>query len=123
MSLPEARKRIPFSNGTEFEAWQGVWCDHCIYDHGMHDGTSHGCPLLTDILAMDQKIEGFESLPIEMVPEPDDGNHAIPSRMICTKFEGCHRCDPNNPDPHAETREAVVKKVRGYWIYQFIARR
>lgn len=95
----------PFANGTEGLAWQACWCDLCAHDHEMHtpDGCA-GCPLLLASL-IGEWPEGW-------LPEPDDGQFFLPSRLICTKFTPCLDC---GGDPGAEERAARVAEVTAYW--------
>lgn len=105
--LAEACQR-PFSNGTEGDAWQRVWCDVCVHDHGMHEGSdlSGGCAVFLTALCGDWPHEVW-------LPEPSDGKFALPSRLTCGMFTACELC---GGDPHAETRAAIVAEVSAYWL-------
>lgn len=113
--LAEATAYKPFSNGTEGEAWMGVWCEFCVHDHAITHGDDaqvdgEGCPIMRDVMWQDREEWRW---PEAWLPEPH-GEHALPSRMICHQFEPCHqgRCDG---DPHAETREAIAAEVTAWW--------
>jgi hypothetical protein len=104
--------RRPFSNGTEEREWMGKWCDYCVHDHDMtHEGATseNGCPLLMEYLVSDNNWGGEGWL-----PEPDDGKFALPSRLVCLRFEACTKgmC---NGDPGAEPRAKRIAEVVAYW--------
>jgi len=99
----------PFSNGTEGDAWMSAWCEYCIHDHsashtGEHD---NGCEIIAALFCGTGTGEA-------LVAEPDDGRFFLPSRMICTKFEPCHKgtCEG---DPGADERAERVAEVMAYW--------
>lgn len=108
-----ATPEVPFSNGTEAAAWESAWCAYCVHDHEMHDdgGTGPGC----DLLAM-AMLAGTDDWrwPEAWLPEPDDGNFALPSRMICAQFEPCHKGGCTG-DPGAADRAERVTEVTAYW--------
>ena len=101
----------PFANGTEGEAWMAAWCNYCARDHEMHgpdDGTNGtGCDLvLMTMLGSDSEWpEGW-------IPEPDDGQFFLPSRLVCTAFTPCEPC---GGDPGVEDRAERVEIVTRYW--------
>jgi hypothetical protein len=46
-ALAASRDDPPFSNSTEGYAWTDRWCDTCVHEAGIRDGTDPtGCPLL-----------------------------------------------------------------------------
>ena len=111
MSLVDACRR-PFSNGTEGYAWMDAWCDDCAHDHDMHtpDGEG-GCPIIAEsFLATYDEYPG--AWPEVWLPEPDDGKHYLPSRLVCLHFEPCGPC---GGDRQPEVRAAVVAEVKAYW--------
>lgn len=95
---------LPFSNGTEGDAWQAKWCEYCERDHGMHNDEGAGCGMILSSL-MDEWPEGW-------IPEPDDGKFFLPSRLVCTAFVACEQCDG---DPGAEARAERITEVTAYW--------
>lgn len=98
-----------FSNGTEGEAWMSAWCNHCARDHGMHRGNAEQ-PLCDLIL---QTMLGSDSTwPEGWLPEPDDGDFYLPSRIVCLAFTPCEPC---GGDPGAEDRAERVAEVTAYW--------
>lgn len=113
--LAEATEgRRPFSNGTEEQAWMGVWCSHCVHDHGMthHDGCGDGCPILLDyIVGTTPDVEW--RWPEVWLPAPP-GSFALPSRMVCGKYEPCTEGECKG-DPHAEVRSAITAEVTAAW--------
>lgn len=105
------RVRIPFSNGTEADAWMDRWCAFCAHDHGMHGANSDAedCELVMNAMA------GLEYPADEAwVAEPDDGKFFLPSRMICLRFTPC-TLDACTGDPGAEARAGRVAEVQTYW--------
>lgn len=78
-------ERRAFSNGTEFDAWQHLWCSSCAHDHEMHqpDG-SGGCDVIVRALT-DRPTP-------EWVLPPAGEPSSLPSRMRCTLFEPCPVC-------------------------------
>lgn len=102
----------PFSNGTEQAAWMDKWCAYCAHDHGMHTNdvdTDQACDI---ILAYTIEPAAWPSE--AWLPEPDDGDFYLPSRMVCSMFQACHGagCDG---DPGAEDRAERVTLVTDYW--------
>lgn len=93
----------PFSNGTEGEAWMGVWCNHCAKDHGIHTGDGGGCEII--LTAMVPELWRW--------PEPwvatRDYRKRLPADIDCLAFEPCEPC---GGDPLAETREGVRVRIR-----------
>lgn len=103
----------PFSNGTESEAWMGVWCEHCVHDHGMHDDSGDlGCDLILNSMLPDFPCDDFP-WPEAWLPEPP-GSFSLPSRMICGQFQPCTEGGCQG-DPHAEMRAAVSAEVTAEW--------
>lgn len=114
-ALSEACARRPFSNGTEGEAWMSAWCAYCTHDHGMthHDGCGDGCEIvLHSLLGMPNADYPW---PEVWLPEPDDGQFALPSRLVCLQFEPCTQGDCTG-DPGAADRAERVQEVRSYWM-------
>ena len=104
--------RIPFSNGTEERAWVAKWCDYCAHDHMMHgtDGHGPGCDILIGyMLGVHDKDWRW---PEAWLPEPDDGQFALPSRMCCLMFTPCEPC---GGDPGELERAERVAQVEAYW--------
>lgn len=66
-------------SGSEFEDWQRVWCDVCVYDHDFSHGpmeSGAGCEVV---------LRGWRGEP---VPE---WTRAEPfGRIVCEKFSLCH---------------------------------
>jgi len=107
-ALTDAMNSSPFSNGTEGHAWTNVWCRYCARDHAQHspDGIG-GCPIVLESMVHTERH------PAEAwVPEPDDGEFHLPSRMICMAFAPCGPC---GGDPGAEDRAGRVAEVAAYW--------
>lgn len=96
--------RRPFANGTEFDVWMSKWCNFCARDHEMHTETGPGCGLIAASM-VDEWPEGW-------IPEPDDGQFSLPSRLVCTAFIPCEPC---GGDPFAEPRAERVAEVTAYW--------
>ena len=104
---------VPFSNGTEQQAWESAWCAHCVHDHTTHnDVGGAGCELLL-VGALLADTDGWR-WPEAWLPEPDDGHFYLPSRMICGQFKPCHEGDCTG-DPGAEERAERVVDVTAYW--------
>ena len=101
---------IPFSNGTEERAWMAKWCDYCTHDHEMHTDEGSGCTLLTHYMVT-VGTEDYRT-PEPWLPEPDDGQFALPSRMCCLKFSPCESC---GGDPGASDRAVRITEVTDYW--------
>ena len=99
--------RRPFSNGTEGEAWMAVWCTYCARDHGLHNGRDSDpmCDLIGAAMLGDV-------WPEQWIPEPDDGQFFLPSRLVCTAFTACAEC---GGDPGADDRAARAVEVTAYW--------
>jgi|GEM_PF-2575228 len=110
--LKEACSHRPFSNGTERQAWENVWCSSCTHDHDISHGTKGdgpGCDLLMAI-----ELDEFpENWPEAWLPEPDDSFH-LPSLTVCARYTPCQR-DRCDGDPLAEIRANVVAHVTDYW--------
>lgn len=103
----------PFSNGTEAASWESAWCAYCVHDHEMHHdgGAGPGCELLgMSMLAGTDEWRWPEA----WLPEPDDGQFFLPSRMVCGQFKPCHKDDCNG-DPGAADRAERVAEVTAYW--------
>ncbi len=104
-----AASQHAFSNGTEGEAWMSAWCNHCARDHGMHNGGAEQ-PMCDLIL---QTMLGRDSTwPEGWLPEPDDGDFYLPSRIVCLAFTPCEPC---GGDPGAVERAERVAEVSAYW--------
>lgn len=107
--------KFPFSNGTEERAWQEVWCEHCVHDHGMHPGGAEdgGCDLFMHYL-LGTADPGEWRWPEAWTPEPPGFTHHCPSLMLCGQFKPCTTggCEG---DPHADTRAEVTVHVRNAW--------
>lgn len=112
MSLADATKGIPFSNGTEGQEWMAKWCDFCVHDTTLHNHPSDdggtGCDLIGSALLGDE----FFAWPEAWLPEPDDGRFFLPSRLVCLHFEPCREC---GGDPGAAERAERVVEVQAYW--------
>lgn len=106
-------ERVPFANGTEGEAWMGVWCDYCVHDHDMHTGRGGGCDLILMALAGACDSDSWR-WPEAWVPEPPSLGHNLPALMLCGQFEPCQRGDCEG-DPHAEVRVEVTARVKAAW--------
>lgn len=115
--MAEACQSKPFSNGTEGDAWMGVWCDYCTHDHPItHNdpaATGGGCQIM--LLAVAQSDDEWR-WPEAWLPEPF-GEFALPSRMICHQFQPCEQGDCSG-DPHSEVRASIVAEVTDYWRSQ-----
>lgn len=103
---------VPFSNGTEQEAWASAWCEFCVHDHEMHEHREGGCELFLHG-AMLAGTEGWQ-WPEAWLPEPDDGRFFLPSRMICGQFRPCDKGGCNGDDLAALRAERVAE-VTAYW--------
>lgn len=104
---------VPFSNGTEQQAWENVWCAYCVHDHDQHDGTyGPGC----ELYLAGAMLAGTDDYrwPEAWLPEPDDGTFGLPSRMLCGQFKPCHEGDCTG-DPGAVERAERVAEVTAYW--------
>lgn len=100
--------RRPFSNGTEGDAWISKWCNYCTRDHDIHGETGGpGCDLMSECFFDIGWPEGW-------LPEPDDGQFFLPSRLVCLAFEPCQK-DACTGDPGAEDRAERVAEVKAYW--------
>lgn len=117
-ALAEAARGVPFSNGTEGDAWMSKWCAFCVHDHTSHDGTytDGGCTIVLWMMT----AESWSAYPECLIPEPDDGSFSLPSRMVCTKFQPCTegRCEG---DPGADDRVERVQQVIAYWRERAVA--
>jgi hypothetical protein len=90
-----------FSNGTEGDAWQHVWCDTCTHDHGMHTDTGEGCPIF------------LRALVGETVPEwttREGAPFILPPDVICSAYEPC-TLDDCTGDPQPEARAGARARV------------
>lgn len=101
--------RRPFSNGTEERSWQSRWCEHCAHDHEIHTDRGPGCDVYLQAM-----VSGFTDWPECWLPEPDDGEFFMPSRLVCQQFTPCEQ-DGCNGDPYPETRGEIVAEVRRFW--------
>jgi hypothetical protein len=103
---------VPFSNGTEQQAWEDKWCAFCVHDHGAHTSFDDGCQLLLE----GAYLAGTDEWrwPEAWLPEPDDGRFFLPSRMVCGQFEPCRKGDCTG-DPGADERAERVAEVTDYW--------
>lgn len=108
--MAAATQHVPFSNGTEGEAWVGKWCEYCANDHGMHGMGENppGCSIIADAYLHDDDWRWPEA----WLPEPDDGKFALPSRLVCLAFTPCESC---GGDPGADARAERVAAVTAYW--------
>lgn len=122
-ALSDATSRVPFSNGTEGEAWMSVWCSYCVHDHTMHEANvpeppgsrslpGGGCLLIVDAMLGASDPDTWV-WPEAWIPEPP-GSFGLPSRLICGQFEPCHegRC---TGDPAAKERATIAAEVRAEW--------
>ena len=107
--LAHACRTVPFSNGTEGDAWMFRWCEFCTHDHKIHTGDGPGCPIIGGAM-----FERPFRWPEAWLPEPDDGSFALPSRMICGSFTPCTEGDCTG-DPGADERSERVAEVTAYW--------
>lgn len=106
--------RVPFSNGTEGDAWMGAWCRYCERDHEMHnDGPGPGCEIIASAMV------DHDYWPEAWLPEPDDGHFFLPSRLVCGAFTPCNDC---GGDPGATERAERVAEVRAYWTRSEVRR-
>jgi hypothetical protein len=106
--LAEATRGMPFSNGTEGDAWMEKWCAYCVHDHGQHgDAADAGCDLIFGAMVGDDWPEAW-------LPEPDDGRFFLPSRLICGMFKPCTE-GACTGDPGAKDRAERVAEVTAYW--------
>lgn len=96
-ALADACSGIPFSNGTEVEAWMATWCEHC----GLCE---EGCDLQLAAFLPDEF-----PWPEAWLPEPT-GEHHLPSKMICLAFTPSPVGDPG-----ADDRAERIKEVTDYW--------
>src|SRR5690554_6682725 len=98
--------RVPFSNGTEGDAWMHKWWSYCANDHQMHgDGGGPGCDLILKAYLREWPGEAW-------LPEPDDGQFALPSRLCCLAFKPCEPC---GGDFGADARAERIAEVTAYW--------
>ena len=105
---------VPFSNGTEQEAWASKWCAFCVHDHDMHgDNPMGGCELFL-VGALYVGWHPDWQWPEAWLPEPDDGQFFLPSRMVCGMFKPCTKGDCTG-DPGAAERAERVAEVTAYW--------
>lgn len=112
-ALSDATSRVPFSNGTEGDAWMSVWCTYCVHDHAIHGpAAGTGCQLIGDAMFGSAEPELW-TWPEAWIPEPP-GSFSLPSRLICGQFLPCHegRC---TGDPAAERRARIAAEVRAEW--------
>lgn len=112
-ALSDATSRVPFSNGTEGDAWMAIWCSYCTHDHTIHGpDAGTGCQLIGDAMLGASDPDTWV-WPEAWIPEPP-GSFALPSRLICGQFEPCHegRC---TGDPAAEQRATIAAEVRAEW--------
>ena len=108
-AFSEACKGPAFSNGTEGSAWMDKWCGYCKRDHEMHgDNPSGGCSIILSHMV------DHDVWPEAWLPEPDDGEFYLPSRMVCLAFESCTESGCNG-DPGATDRLERLAEVTAYW--------
>ena len=109
-ALAEVARGCPFSNGDEGDAWMDAWCRYCANDHTSHIGeySDGGCHVVLWMMTAEQN----DTFPECLLPEPDDGKFALPSRMVCTLFAPCEPC---GGDPGAADRAQRVAEVVAYW--------
>jgi len=101
---------VPFANGTEFEAWENVWCRYCAHDHGFteHLSCGDGCELV--LAAMTDPL----TLPEGWLDVPEGYGWHLPSHMVCLRFKACTTAECTG-DPAPEQRVALVAKVKTAW--------
>lgn len=88
--------RTLFSNGTEADTWQGVWCNLCVHDHDYHEdggtsGDAFGCEVWLRALN-----ENYPPDVPEFVRTPVEGD--VRARWYCTEFEPCTRAGCGGDD-------------------------
>lgn len=68
-----------FSNGFEWDAWSGHWCNRCVHDQDLDSG---GCPLVAFAMSV-------ECTPSEWVPGATDeqGRVSLTDRYGCLEFK------------------------------------
>ena len=98
----------PFSNGTEGDAWMSKWCSYCARDHAMHDDSPTPCCAINGSAMMGGPW------PEAWLPEPDDGEFHLPSRLVCASFTPCTDGGCTG-DPGAADRAERVAEVTAYW--------
>ena len=107
----------PFSNGTEYEAWNAAWCAVCAHDHGVHDGSNAGpletCQMIGEALLGASYDGGKWRWPEAWTPEPP-GMHGLPSYMLCGQFSPCTQ-GACTGDPAPDERAERVTKVQLAW--------
>jgi hypothetical protein len=87
-ALATASTEPAFSNGTEFEAWQGTHCERCLNDLPYRQGNpGDGCVLL--LVALDGRT------PAEWA---EDKPGYLGQQYRCTYF----RSEDNGPDPEPQ---------------------
>lgn len=115
-AFAEACARRPFSNGTEGEAWTSKWCNYCARDHDMHWNREtqnyFGDPGEACQLILQTMLGSDSTWPEGWLPEPDDGDYYLPSRIVCTAFTPCEPC---GGDPGTKDRAERVAEVTAYW--------
>jgi hypothetical protein len=108
-------KHKPFSNGTEGDAWMAKWCAYCVRDHGLHPRQPQAgepmCAVIGDAMCTPSEQWRW---PECWMPEPDDGEFFLPSRMTCALFEPCTEDDCTG-DPAPDARAERVAEVAVYW--------
>lgn len=82
-----ATQSVPFSNGTERDAWMSVWCSYCVHDHAMH-GTGRATDDMCEIIGLSMMGEEHWRWPEAWTPEPP-GSFRLLSRLICGAFTPC----------------------------------
>ena len=109
----EATRSVPFSNGTEWDAWRCRWCDYCANDHDMHwpNSSGPGCRLIAEAMVAADMDE--YRWPEAWIPEPP-GRRGLPSYLICGAFEPCTSggCEG---DPAPVERAERVELVKREW--------
>lgn len=96
-ALAASRDTPAFSNGTEGYGWMDAWCDRCVHDKGMRDGTDgQGCPLVMVTLMRRTPAEFLDG------PRDEQGCYGIADQYHCVEFR-----DENDPGPGYEPVEPV----------------
>lgn len=94
-SFDAALDKMPFSNGTEGEAWMENWCGRCVHDApARHGDEGNGCPLILTAIC--------GKTPIEWMRQP---GFRLGDQYHCIYFDddnkppgdGWHR--PESPSP------------------------
>lgn len=89
-----------FSNGTEWEAWEAVWCAVCAHDHdaGCHGA---GCEVVLELMSGDHP---------EVIRAEPAGERHLPALHVCTLFTPCSRPGCSG-DPFATERARTIEHL------------